>query len=173
MYYGNCHHHVITLSKCGHLTNTSDFWGCPKKFQGQISLLPPKLYEVQSGICLKKSKDEDRNPKHPLKKRKNDVYIIIYNSKRWTEQDFTFGPPPDATMISTLFPHPVSLVPRKAEISSRAPKKAAQTSDGVQGIHAFCVSRHSVFFQKESTCDPLWLHFFKWMASQIKKTRMS
>ena len=41
-------------------------------------------------------------------------------------------------MISTLFPHPVSLVPRKAEISSRAPKKAAQTSDGVQGIHAFC-----------------------------------
>lgn len=51
---------------------------------------------------------------------------------------YFWSPPPNATMISTLLPYPVRLVPGKAEISRWTSKKAAQTNDGVQGIHAFC-----------------------------------
>lgn len=96
-------------------------------------LLPSKkLREVQSGICF----DENWNPKQSTARAERLTYIKKPHTLNRTGFYF-WSPPPNATMISTLLPYPVRLVPGKAEISRWTSKKAAQTNDGVQGIHAF------------------------------------
>lgn len=154
----SCHHF-------GRVTNTSDFWRMSKKASRSDFrwLLPPdlatvyvphfpfhgaypsqmsfhviptsslqKLHEVQSGICF----DENWIPKQSTERAERLTYIKKPHTLNRT--GFYFWNPPNATMLSTLLPYPVRLVPGKAEISRWTSKKAAQTNDGVQGIHAFC-----------------------------------
>lgn len=187
-YYGNCHHRVITLSKCGHLTNTSDFWGCwedPRTSAGRLnlilqqfvthpisilffahpsrcplSLLPPKLYEVQSGICLKRSKDEDWNPKHPLKERKKWRAYITPNVER--NRILHLDPRRMPLWSRHSFLTPSALCPAKRKFRAGRPRKRHKRTMASKVSMPFAGWR----------CFHMWsivtALFFEWMASQIQ-----
>lgn len=95
---------------------------------------------------------------NPLQERKD--WRTLKNPTPWTGQVFTSGAPPQMPRWSRhSFLTPSALCPAKRKFRGGRPRKrhkrtmASRVSMPFEGFEG--VSRHSMLFQKASTCDPL------------------